>query len=345
MNDRIFKTAFFFSLFVFAILFLTLIITSALAMVGIDLGWFVIGPHNMDRAIITFALASIIIGTFFSRLIGKRPINAISSMSEASRRIASGDFDVHVREDIRIDEIRILAQNFNLMAKELSKTELLRSDFVENVSHEIKTPLANIEGYATLLQSKTLSEEKKADYISKILTNTKRLGELTGNILLLSRLDNSEGELSKVSYSLDEQIRETVLVFQDAWSNKEIELDIELEETLYCGNRELLSHVWQNIFGNAVKFTPKKGRISVYLKHCGTYVAVTVKDSGIGMSQDTVRRLYEKFYQGDKSRSGVGNGLGLPLAKRIVDLHGGTISVVSEEDVGSEFTVKLPLQP
>ena len=343
MNDKIFKTAFFFSLFVFAILFLTLLLTSTLAMLGIDLGWFVIGPHNLDRAIITFALASVVTGTGFSMLIGKRPIKAISSMSEASRRIAKGDFDVQVNEDIRIDEIRILAENFNLMARELSKTEMLRTDFIENVSHEFKTPLSSIEGYATLLQSRNLSDEKKAEYVKKILINTRRLGDLTGNILLLSRIDNKEGEIERESYSLDEQMRETVLAFQDVWGEKNIELDIELEPLEYRGNKELLYHVWQNIFGNAVKFTAKNGEISITLKQVENNAVITVKDDGIGMSEDTVRRVFEKFYQGDKSRSGAGNGLGLPLAKRIVDLHGGSISVTSREGEGSCFTVKLPL--
>lgn len=179
------------------------------------------------------------------------------------------------------------------------------------------------------MQKRGLSEEKRVEYTNKILINTKRLSNLTGNILLLSRLENQEKEIKKEIYSLDEQIREIILLFETQWTEKNLELDIELESINYCGNKELLAHVWQNIIGNAVKFVPENGIIRISLKNNENKILFSVSDNGIGMSPEVTQRIYEKFYQGETNRSTSGNGLGLTLAKRIVDLHSGTISVSS----------------
>lgn len=343
-DRRAFKTVFFFTLLVFFDMFLTMLVMGFLAGLFFYFGLIRVGHSNFLLPILTFGIFSVIMGTFIARIISGRTMGTIRNIGEASKRVAKGDFEVQLDENVPIEEIRVMAQNFNLMVRELNNTEMLRSDFVENVSHEFKTPLSSIEGYVTLLQNKNLSEEKREEYTQKILANTKRLSSLTGNILLLSRLENQEIEIKKESYSLDEQLRQTVLLLQDAWSDKDIELDIDLEAVEYEGNSELLSHVWQNIFGNAVKFTEKNGTIGVYLGKSEKGICVRIKDSGIGMDADTLKRIYEKFYQGEKSRSGSGNGLGMTLAKRVVDLHGGAITVTSEEGKGSEFTVILPIK-
>lgn len=228
------------------------------------------------------------------------------------------------------------------MTRELAGTELLRNDFVENVSHEFKTPLSAIEGYATLLQKKNLSEEKKEEYTKKILLNTRRLSTLTSNILLLSRLENQETGIKKETFSLDEQLRETLLSLETAWSEKNLELEIELDNVDYSGNKELLFHVWYNIIGNAVKFTDTGGWIQILLKKEAEQIKIQITDTGIGMDETIRQRIFEKFYQGDHSRSDTGNGLGLALAGRIITLHGGNISVASKEGKGSTFTVTLP---
>ena len=195
----------------------------------------------------------------------------------------------------------------------------------------------------TLLQRKGLSEEKRKEYTDRILFNTKRLSALTGNILLLSRLENQEIEIKKESYSLDEQLREILLMYEPQWSGKKLDLDIDLDSVICCGNKELLAQVWQNLIGNAIKFVSDKGNIRVLLRQKQNAIVVSVVDNGPGMSKEVMGRIYEKFYQGDTSRASSGNGLGLTLAKRIVDLHGGTISVSSKEGKGTTFTVSLPM--
>lgn len=225
-----------------------------------------------------------------------------------------------------------MVHNFNIMAKELSHTEILRNDFVENVSHEFKTPLSAIEGYAMLLQKKGLSDEKREEYTWKILHNAKRLSALTGNIILLSRLENQEIAIKKESYSLDEQIREIILLLEEKWSGKNIDLDIELDDVTICANEGLIAHVWQNILENAIKFITTEGAIGISLHQIGNYAQINISDNGIGMNKEELSRVYEKFYQADSSRSTTGNGLGLTLAKRIVDLHHGKIEVFSAKD-------------
>ena len=341
-DKRAVKTVIYFTMMMFFDMFITMVVMGLLASFVFEFGLLRLEPTNFRLPIVSFGIISIAFGTFIARIISGRTMGTIRNIGEASKRVAKGDFEVQLDEDVPIEEIRTMAQNFNLMVRELNNTEMLRSDFIENVSHEFKTPLSSIEGYVTLLQNKNLPEEKREEYMQKILANTKRLSSLTGNILLLSRLENQEIEIKKESYPLDEQLRQTVLMFQNSWGEKELELDIELEAVSYAGNAELLSHVWQNIFGNAVKFTERGGTIGVYLNRTEDGVCVRIKDSGIGMDADTLKRIYEKFYQGERSRSGSGNGLGMALAKRIVDLHGGRINITSEKGKGSEFTVILP---
>lgn len=342
MTKRTIKLAVLFSISVFAILLVTMFLTGLITMQLLNAG---ILHENKDLIFVVFGAVSIIIGTFLSLAFGRKPIKAITAISDATKEVAKGNFDTQINEKVPTAELRAMAHNFNLMIKELSNTEMLRKDFIENVSHEFKTPLTAIEGYTTLLQNKHLTEQKRLEYTEKILYNTKRLSSLTGNILLLSRLENQEIPITKEYFSLDEQIRETILLYEIQWSEKNLELDINLNNVDYCGNKELLAQVWQNILGNAIKFVSDNGLISISLEQTATSVDVTITDNGIGMNDETLHRIYEKFYQGDKSHSTAGNGLGLALAKRIVNLHQGSIYVSSRENKGSSFLVTLPLQP
>ena len=330
-----------FSLLTFLTLTLTILFSALLTFLLIKAGILV----RQNRGIVFFVIAivSIIVGTIISNYAGRHPLTAIIAMSNAAQEVAKGNFDVSLNENIRIKELRDMAHNFNLMAKELAGTEILRTDFVENVSHEFKTPLSAIEGYTTLLQRKDLSEEKRQNYTKKILYNTRRLSTLTSNILLLSRLENQEIGIKKESFCLDEQLREILLLLEDGWTEKQLELEIDLDAVDYYGNKDLLAHVWQNILSNAIKFAPENGIIHILLRRENGSLITSITDNGIGMSKDVMRRVFEKFYQGDFSRSSQGNGLGLALAKRIVDLHGGNISVSSKEGKGTTFTVSLPL--
>lgn len=340
-SDRSWRLSAMFSLLIFLSLTITVALTGALAMLLFHLG--ILSVPNRGVVIFVVAAVSVLVGTVLSKYAGRHPLSAISAMSEATKEVAKGNFDVAVAEESPIRELRDMAHNFNRMTKELAGTELLRSDFVENVSHEFKTPLSAIEGYATLLQKPGLSEEKRAEYTGKILYNTRRLSTLTSNILLLSRLENQELDIPRETFCLDEQLREVILSQEEGWAGKGLELEVDLDSADYRGNRDLLAQVWQNLLGNAVKFVPERGLVRVLLRREANRLRVSVVDTGPGMSGEVQRRVFEKFYQGDPSRASQGNGLGLALAKRVVDLHGGEIVVSSKEGKGTTFTVYLPL--
>lgn len=341
MNKRSIKMAVIFSLLIFAVLALTSFLSTIMTARFFRPGMLRpgIGPVHFAFPIITSVLA----GCIISYLVTRRPIKTAEEISKAMKAVAKGNFSIRLDEKTSVSEFREMASNFNVMAKELESTELLRKDFIENVSHEFKTPLAAIEGYTTLLQRKDLSDEKKEEYVRKILLSTHRLNSLTGNILLLSRLENDEANISKKTFLLDEQIRESILLLEETWSEKNIALDIQLSPCKYYASEELLSHVWTNIIGNAVKFVPQGGAIAIKLFYHQNNVIIMISDSGPGMNEETMKRVFEKFYQADSSRSTGGNGLGLALAKRIIDLHKGEIFVQSEEGKGTAFTVKLPM--
>lgn len=280
----------------------------------------------------------LLLACFLSRTLVKN----LLTISNAAQKVARGDFSVRLNEEQKTQELQTVAQSFNKMANDLSRTELMRNDFIQNVSHEIKTPIAKIEGYANLLNNASLSEEKRKSYIETILLSSRRLSSLTGDILLLSRLENCEENIPKEWFSLDEQLRESVLFWQKEWTEKHLTIEIDETEILYKGNKQLLYHVWQNVISNAVKFTRENGAITLSTQNSDGGVTVTIRDDGIGMDEETLRRIFEKFYQGDRSRAEKGNGLGLTLAKRIVDLHGGCISAKSKQNEGTIFTIFLP---
>lgn len=346
MNKRTVTTALFFSFLIFVLLAVTMFLTAFFAL-------FLTRSHALyvHRRIfiisftVSFAVTSAMIGTFLSRYTGKWPAKKILSFSNAAKEIAKGNFNIALDENIPVVELKDMAHNFNIMAKELSKAEMLSSDFIVNVSHEFKTPISAIEGYATLLQRKDLSEEKRVEYTRRILHNTSRLSRLTENILLLSKLEHQDTALTKEMYCLDEQLREAILLYEPQWTAKSISLDIELDRADYSGNRDLLAEVWQNLLGNAIKFTPQGGKIRIRLKRSISGITVSIEDNGIGMSEEVMERIYEKFYQGDTSHSTPGNGLGLSLVKKIVDLHGGTVRAASHPGKGTVFTVVLPPAP
>lgn len=340
-SNRSWRLSAMFSLLIFLSLTITVALTGALAMLLFHLG--ILSGPNRGVVIFVVAAVSVLVGTVLSKYAGRHPLSAISAMSEATKEVAKGNFDVELDEGSPIEELRDMAHSFNRMTKELAGTELLRSDFVENVSHEFKTPLSAIEGYATLLQKPGLSEEKRAEYTGKILYNTRRLSTLTSNILLLSRLENQELDIPRETFCLDEQLREVILSQEEGWAGKDLELEVDLDSADYRGNRDLLAQVWQNLLGNAVKFVPERGLVRVLLRREENRLRVSVVDTGPGMSGEVQRRVFEKFYQGDPSRASQGNGLGLALAKRVVDLHGGEIVVSSKEGKGTTFTVYLPL--
>ena len=243
----------------------------------------------------------------------------------------------------RIREVRDTYDNFNLMTRELGATETVQTDFVSNVSHEFKTPINAIEGYATLLQSAQPTEEQ-ALYVEKILLNTRRLNELVGNILLLSRVDHQAINSNRTNYRLDEQIRQAIVLLESKWDKKELDLDVDLDTLDYTGNEGLLLHVWMNLIDNAIKFNPHGGLLRLRLRRQDGSAVFTVDDSGPGIAEEAQAHIFDKFFQADSSRMMEGHGLGLALVKRVLDVCGGTIQVENLPEAGCRFTVSLPLE-
>ena len=289
-----------------------------------------------------FNLFCIFMALVLTRFISRFFFNPIRDLLEGMRRVADGDFKVRLDTKSTSKELREVVAGFNLMVHELDSTEILQSDFVSNVSHEIKTPINAIEGYATLLHGE-LEQENCREYTEKILFNTRRLSTLVGNILLLSRLENSADRTVSGSFRLDEQIRHSLLAQESAWSEKEIEFEVNLEETVYEGKEGLLHHVWDNLLSNAIKFSPRGGVITLSLKREKNEVVFFVEDCGPGLSEETKKHLFDKFYQGDISHKQEGNGLGLPLVKRVLTLVGGSVEAENLQEGGCRFTVRLPV--
>lgn len=305
-------------------------------------GWISMSRHNPFMPLVTFLFTAVVVGTAVSVLVGHKITLPIKRLSAALKEIARGNFDVRSAEDNGLPEMREMQRNFNVMAQELSGIETLRNDFVVNVSHEFKTPIAAIEGYAALLQNGNLTDADREEYTGLIIQSTQKLSMLTSNILRLSKLENQEIIPGKTRFSLDEQLRQALLLLEGQWSKKNIELDIELMPVLFYGNEELLLQVWLNLLGNAIKFTPHYGTVSVRLIGRTGQVTVTVSDTGVGIASEVQPHIFEKFYQGDHTRAAEGNGLGLALVKRIVTLCHGAVSVESDTGEGARFTVTLP---
>ena len=301
-----------------------------------------VDPFGRHIPLLLLALMSLLLGTVIALYVGRLIVRPVQRISEAFDALSAGNFDVRVPEDQSVREIREMAQHFNAMAHDLSHMETLRSDFVANVSHEFKTPIAAIEGYATLLQRPDLPPERRSRYVEKILDNARRLSSLSGNILMLSKLENQELIPGQSEFRLDEQLRRCILLLESKWAEKDLQWDLDLPRRDYFGSEELLEQVWCNLLDNAIKHSPDGGVISVRLRDTGAAIAVSVTDRGDGMSQEVQKHIFEKFYQGDPSHKAQGNGLGLALVKRIVELCRGQIAVRSAPGRGAEFEITLP---
>ena len=287
-------------------------------------------------------LISILSGAAIAVGLSKIFVSPMMKLGDAMRKVAGGDFSVRLDCTSKIRDVREVYGSFNTMVKELGNTETLQTDFVSNVSHEFKTPINAIEGYASLLQDSQLTDEQKNAYIDKIIFNTRRLSDLVGNILLLSKVNNQTISLKASTFRLDEQVRQSILALESKWEKKEIEFDIDLDEIEYTGYENLLSHVWLNLIDNAVKFSPQNGQIRILMKQLAGSVTFSIWDNGLPIPEADIGRIFNKFYQGDNSHASEGNGLGLALVRKIVAAAHGTINVTSSEDAGTEFVVALP---
>lgn len=302
-----------------------------------------IDPKARHIPFATLLSGSILLGVMIALFVGKLIIRPIQKMSDAFNELSRGNFSVKIPADEKIEEIREMAQRFNAMTYDLSHMETLRSDFVANVSHEFKTPVAAIEGYATLLQNPNLTQKKHDRYVEIILDNSRRLSSLSSNILTLSKLENQEMLMDKREFRLDEQIRRAILLLEGKWTAKKIEFDLELPKQMYYGSEALLAQVWSNLLDNAIKHSPTGSVIHVSIRATDRELTVSVADHGDGMTEEVQKHIFEKFYQGDSSHKSEGNGLGLALVKRIVELCRGSIIVQSSPGEGATFSVALPL--
>ncbi|MBQ9985294.1 MAG: HAMP domain-containing histidine kinase [Oscillospiraceae bacterium] len=276
------------------------------------------------------------------RITVERPVKKIQ---DALSKITAGDFSVRLDTAASRAEYTEIMQSINRMTEELGGVETLRSDFIANVSHEMKTPLAVMQNYGTLLQAPDLSESERLEYAKAITDSSERLASLMTNILKLNKLENQQIYPEPMEYNLGEQLCECLLLFEDIWEKNEIRLETDIAENVFItADSELLALVWNNLLSNAFKFTPRGGKISVVLTCNENTAIVKVKDTGCGMTPEVGAHIFEKFYQGDASRATQGNGLGLALVRRITDIVRGEISVESEPGRGSIFTVNIPRQ-
>lgn len=292
--------------------------------------------------VILLSILFTVIDTVRRKLTVERSVKRIT---DAAKRLVAGDFSARVELTGRIgmdESFYEITDCFNKMAQELSGVETLRTDFIANVSHELKTPLAVMQNYGTMLQQPGLSEEKRMEYAKAITDASRRLTDLITNILKLNKLENQQIYPTPAAYNLSEQLCQCLLQFEPIWEQKEIDIETDIEDSVtVSADEELLSLVWNNLLSNAFKFTLAGGTVALSLHSEDEYAIVTVKDTGCGMSADMGSHIFEKFYQGDSSHSMQGNGLGLALVKRVVDITRSEISVQSAPGEGSTFTVKL----
>ena len=269
----------------------------------------------------------------------------IEEFSEAARQVAAGDFSVYLAPHHTADKfthLDVVFMDFNKMVEELGSIETLKTDFISNVSHEMKTPISIIKNYAELLQADEMTAEKRKEFAEAVENGASRLSNLISNILKLNKLENQKTLPETRSYNVCRQLSECILMFEEAWEDKEIEPDIDMEDVaMIQADASLMELVWNNLISNAVKFTESGGSVAVRQTSNEKQVKVSVSDTGCGMTKEQIAHIFDKFYQGDTSHAGEGNGLGLALAKRVLELMDGEIAVTSEEGKGSTFTVTL----
>jgi len=283
-----------------------------------------------------------VIGTFISAVASEILLKPLNQLIKATKAVSTGDFTVRVEEMQSDSEIAELLRNFNHMTEELGSIEMFRNDFINDFSHEFKTPIVSIRGFAKQLQNDALSPDKRKEYADIIVSESERLANMSTNILLLTKFENQQLVTNQIDYDLDEQIRNCIILLEKQWSTKNLELNLDMEVTKICADPEMLSHLWINLIENAIKYSDENSCISISCHAMSEYVQFQIKNGGSGMDEDTLRHIFDKFYQVDKSRAARGSGIGLSIVKRIVELCKGEIAVESKIGQGTTFTVKIP---
>ncbi len=288
--------------------------------------------------------ASFILATVTAFIFSFWMLRPMDVLIKATQEVANGNFKVRISTKGCHGEFKVLVRSFNDMIAELSGIEIFRKNFINIFSHEFKTPIISVKGFAEQLMREDLTEEERSEYRHFIVRESEKLTKLSTNVLLLSKLESQEIVAEKVEYRLDEQIRNCILMFQKQWEEKGLELDLRLEPVHYYGNREILRLLWNNLISNAIKFSRQGGKMLICCRMSENSVEVSVSDNGVGMSEEVKTHIFETFYRGENKQLVNGSGLGLPIVKRIVELCEGTIQVKSEEGRGSVFLIMLPIE-
>ena len=299
---------------------------------------------NVANVVLIMVLVSLVLGWVISLFATKVPLKPFNALIDRMNALAAGDFSVRLHFGKTLSNhsaFNELSDSFNTLAEELEKTEMLRSDFINNFSHEVKTPIVSISGFAKLLKRGHLTEEQKIQYLTAIEEESRRLSDMATNVLNLTKIENQTILTDLSRFNLSEQIRSSVLLLEGKWSGKDLELALGFPEYTLEANEELLRHVWINLLDNAVKFTDRGGRVSVEIEESGEELAVSISNTGPEIEPEKLERIFNKFYQADESHATEGNGIGLAIVKRVVELHSGSVEVISADGV-TTFTVSLP---
>lgn len=333
------RLAFLFAVMVFFINLLSIALVLLVAFLCNRLG--IIFVDTSSRVpLFWISLSSLIVGTILAFLVSRRPLAPLRDIMDAADKIADGDYTARVTPS-GADDFRQLGEKFNHMAEEIGSVELLRMDFVSDFSHEFKTPIVSIRGFARALKWEDLSDADRAEYLDIIISESERLSALSENVLTLSKLEKQTILTGKKEYDLSEQIRLCIALLAHKWEAKHLDMVFDCTEYFVTGNEELLQEVWINLLDNAIKFTPEYGAITLQITKEEETLIVSISDQGQGIAPDALPHIFEKFYQSDPSHATAGSGLGLSIAKRIIELHGGTIAVTGSNDTGSTFQVRL----
>ena len=349
MRKHRWSLTFYYSLIVFSALVFTLIIVSVAMWILAAREIIYVNEERLpgSTTIITvMGIVSLLIGYAIALLAGRFSMSPFNRIVSEATRLASGDFNARIKFSpliARIPVFKEISESFNKLAEELQNTEILRSDFINNYSHEFKTPLVSIAGFAELIESESISEEERSQYANIIKEESRRLSTMATNVLYLTKLENQNILADKTTYNLSEQIRSAILLLEPKWSSKNIELRVEFDEYDINANEEMLKQVWINLFDNAIKFASDSGMVSADIERVSNGIKVVISNTGEGIPPEKFNKIFRKFYQADESHSSQGNGIGLAIVKKIVELHSGSTGVESKDGV-TTFTVFIPDQ-
>lgn len=333
-----------FGIFIFIINLITTFITGVLMYLLFSIG--ILNEKNIKSVMvlpIITLVSCILIGTIVSACSSRVALKNIREFIEATDKLSRGDFSARLNIN-KPPEFKILSKNFNAMAKELGGIEVLRTDFINNFSHEFKTPIISIKGFAEILKDDDLSKEEKNEYLDIIIEESKRLSSLATNVLNLSKIETQVILNDIQRFNIGEQIRQSILLLDSKFQAKNILLDINIEDCYINGNKEMLNQVWVNLLDNDIKFNSKNGIVSINMKKEEGNIFINITDTGVGIESESIPKIFDKFYQGDISHATHGNGLGLTIVKKIIKLHGGTIECDSIVSKGTKFTIILPIE-